>query len=175
MPSNPATVVAYIFFSLKFFLSTLRDPQGIFVNTGKLIEVPTNYHMGCNSPTTNSLERYRKTPIGSSSSLKPKETLSGYLTREAIEGEGTLEGGPKDLIPEEVQEDQPLQTSIPPLVSNPINTTFSLVGDPNFVDFVDPAQVKALFGTSIDPVISQIQTSTIEPTIPLGFHKNTVY
>ena len=53
--------------------------------------------------------------------------------------------GPKDLVPEGVQEDQPLETPGPPLVSNPINTTFSLVGDPNFVDFVDPTQVKALF------------------------------
>ena len=44
----------------------------------------------------------------------------------------------------------------------------------NFVDFVDLAQVKALFGTSVDPVISQIETSTVEPTIPLGFNKNTV-
>ena len=51
---------------------------------------------------------------------------------------------------------------------NPNNTTFSLVGDPNFVDFVDPTQVKALFGTSV------VETSTIEPTIPLGFNKNTV-
>ena len=82
--------------------------------------------------------------------------------------------GPKDLIPKEFQEDQPLETSNPPLVSNPINTTFSLVGDLNFVDFVDPAQVKALFGTSIDPIISQIETSTVEPTIPLGFNKDTV-
>ena len=85
-----------------------------------------------------------------------------------------MAGGPKDLIPEEVQVDQPLETSSPPLVSNPINTTFSLVGDPNFVDFVDPAQAKSLFGTSVDPVISQIETSTVEPTFPLGFNKNTV-
>ena len=56
----------------------------------------------------------------------------GDITREAIEGEGTLAGGPKDLISEEVQEDQPLGTSNPPLVLNPNNTTFSLVGDLNF-------------------------------------------
>ena len=62
---------------------------------------------------------------------------------------------PKDPVPKEVQDDQPLETPIPPLVSNPINTTFSLVGDPNFVDFVDPAQVKSLFGTLVDPLISQ--------------------
>ena len=65
-----------------------------------------------------------------------------------------MEEGPKDPVPEEVQEDQPLETPSPPLVSNPINTTFSLVGDPNFVDFVDPTHVKALFGTSVDPLIS---------------------
>ena len=82
--------------------------------------------------------------------------------------------GPKYPIPEEVQEDQPLETLIPPLVSNPSNTTFSLVEDLNFVDFVDPAQVKSLFGTLVDPFIFQIETSIVEPTIPLGFNKNTV-
>ena len=149
----------------------LRDPQGRFFNIGKIIEIPTNFYRGCNNSTTNSIERYRKTPIESSSTLKPKETLSGYLTGEAIEGEGTLAGGPKDLISEEVQEDQPLETSNPPLVLNPNNTTFSLVRDPHFVDFVDPAQVKSIFGNSIDPVISQIETSIVEPTIPIGFNK----
>ena len=84
-------------------MSRLRDPQGRFVKTGKLIEIPTNFHRGCNTPTTNSTERYRKTPIGSSSTQKPKDTFSGDLTGEAIEGEGTLEGGPKDLIPKEVK------------------------------------------------------------------------
>ena len=85
-----------------------------------------------------------------------------------------MAGGPKDLISKEIQEDQPLETSNPPLVLNPNNTTFSLVGDPNFIDFVDPAQVKALFGSSVDPIISQIETSMIEPTITLGFNKNLV-
>ena len=142
-------------------MSKLRYPQGIFVNIGKLIEVPTNYRRGCNYPTTNSPERYRKMCVGSSYTLKPKEIPLEYLTGEAIEGEGTLAESRKDLVHEEVQEDQPLETPSPPLVSNPINTSLSLVGDPNFVDFVDPAQVKALFGTSIDPVISQIETSTV--------------
>ena len=81
-----------------------------------------------------------------------------------------MAGGPKDLIPEENQEDQPLEIYSPPLVSNPIKTTFSLVGDLNFINFVDSAQVKALFGTLVDPVISQIETSTVEPIIPLGFN-----
>ena len=82
--------------------------------------------------------------------------------------------GPKDHVPKEFQEARTLETPIPPLVSNPINTTFSLVGNLNFVDFIDPAQVKSLFGTSVDSVISQIETSTVEPTTPLGFNKNTV-
>ena len=84
-------------------MSRLRDPQGRFVKTGKLIEIPTNLYRGHNTPTTNLAERYWKTPIGSSSTQKPKETLLGDLTREAIEGEGTLVGGPKDLISEKIQ------------------------------------------------------------------------
>ena len=57
---------------------------------------------------------------------------------------------PKDPVPEEVQVDQPLETSSPPLILNPINTTFSLVGGLNFVDFVDPTQVKrSLWNLSI--------------------------
>ena len=83
-------------------MSRLRDPQGRFVKTRKFLKIPTNYRRGCNSPTTNSPERYRKTPIGSSSNLKPKETLLGDLTGESIEGEGTLAEGPKGPIPEEV-------------------------------------------------------------------------
>ena len=111
----------------------IRDPQGRFVKTRKFIEVSTNYRRGRNSPTTNSPERYRKTPIGSSSTLKPKESLLEDITGEYIEGEGTLEEGPKDPISKEAQVDQPLETFSPPLVSNPINTTFSLVGDLNFI------------------------------------------
>ena len=57
---------------------------------------------------------------------------------------------------------------------NPNNTTFSLVGDLNFVDFVDPTQVKSVFGKPVDTVISLIKTSTVEPTLPLGFNKNMV-
>ena len=85
-----------------------------------------------------------------------------------------MAGGPNDIISEEIQEDQPLGRSNPPLVLNPNNTTFSLVGDPNFVDFVDPTQVKSLFGNFVDLVISQIERSIVEPTIPLGFNKNSV-
>ena len=68
-------------------MSRIRDPQGIFVNTKKFIEVPTNYLRGRNSPTTNSPERYRKMPIGISSTLKPKESLIEDIIGEAIEGE----------------------------------------------------------------------------------------
>ena len=113
-------------------------------------------------------------PIGISSNQKPKEILLGDITKEAIEGEGTLEGGPKDLISEEIQEDQPLEISNPPLVLNLNNTTFSLVGDPNFIEFVDPVLVKDLFGNLMDTIISQIETSIVEPTLPLGFNKNMV-
>ena len=81
-------------------MSRLRDPQGRFVKTGKLIEIPTNFRRGRNSPTTNSPERYRKTLVRGSSTQKLEETLLGYLTGEAIEGEGTLLAGPKDPIPE---------------------------------------------------------------------------
>ena len=137
-------------------MSIIRDPQGTFVNRTKFIEVSTNYGRGCNSPTTNSPERYQMTHLGSSSTLKPKETPLEYITGEAIEGEGTLEEGPQDPVPKEVQGDHPLETPIPPLVSNLINTNFSLVGDPNFIDFVHPAQVKSLFRTLVDPIISQI-------------------
>ena len=48
-------------------------------------------------------------------------------------------GSPKDCNAEEIKEGQPLETLKPPLVQNPNNTTFSLVGDPNFVDLIDPA------------------------------------
>ena len=105
-------------------MSRIRDPQGRFVKTEKVIEVPTNYRRGRNSPTTNSPERYRKMPIGSSSTLKHEEIPLEDITGEAIEGEGTLAEDPKDRIPEEVQVDQPLETSNPPLVLNLINTNF---------------------------------------------------
>ena len=85
-------------------MSRIRDTRGRFVKTEKFIEVPTNYCRGCNSPTTNSAERYRNMPIGSSYTLKPKETLSGDLTEEAIEGEGTLARCLKDFIPKKVQD-----------------------------------------------------------------------
>ena len=65
-------------------MSIIRDPQGRFVKTKKVTEVYTNHRRGRNSPTTNSPKRYRKTIVGSSSTLKPKETILGDLTEEAI-------------------------------------------------------------------------------------------
>ena len=82
--------------------------------------------------------------------------------------------GPKDPISEEVQEGQPLEILNPPLVHKPNKTTFSLVGDPKFVVFIDPSQVQALFGGSTNPVISQIETSTVAPTIHIEYNKNKV-
>ena len=80
-------------------MSRIRDPQSRFVKTEKVTEVSTNYHRGRNSPTTNSPERYWKTPGGSSSTLKPKEIPLEDLTGEAIEGEGTMQECPKDPVP----------------------------------------------------------------------------
>ena len=85
-----------------------------------------------------------------------------------------MTGGPKDLILEEIQKDQPLVTSSSPLVTKPKDTTFSLVGSLNFVDLVDPEHVKALFGNPLDTIISQIETSIVEPTLLLGFNKKTI-
>ena len=62
----------------------------------------------------------------------------------------------------------------PPLVQKPNNRTFSLVGDPNFFYFVDPARVQTLFGGSKNTVISQIETSTVVPTIPIESNQDIV-
>ena len=50
-------------------------------------------------------------------------------------------------------------------MQKPNDTTFSTVGDPKFVNFIDPTQVQALFGSSTNIAIPQIETSTIKPTI----------
>ena len=128
-----------------------RDSKGRYVRTSsqKIVKIPTNLYGGQNTTTTNSEERYRIKRVGSSSTWKPKDFIG-----EAIEGEEILVGSPKDPIAEEIQEGQPLETLNPPLVQKPNNTTFSLVGDPNFVDFIDPAQVQALFGGSTNTIIS---------------------
>ena len=67
-----------------------------------------------------------------------------------------------------------METLNPLLVQKPNNKTFPLVGDPNFVDFIDPTQVQALFGRLTSTFISQIETSIIAPTIPIGSNKNIV-
>ena len=122
-------------------MNRLRDPQGIFIKVGKSIDISANFSRGCNTPTTNSLERYRKTLEGSNSAWKPRRDL----IKRTIEEEGTLARGPNDLIAEEIQKDQSLVTPSSLLVTEPKDTTFSLVGSPNFVDLVDPEQVKDLF------------------------------
>ena len=64
-----------------------------------------------------------------------------------------------DIILEIFSRDQLFKTSKHP------NTTSSLVGDPNFVY---PIQVKALLDNS---VISQIETSKVETTSPIGSNR----
>ena len=83
-------------------MNRLRDPQGRFVKVGKSIDIFANYSRGRNTPTANSPERYLKTPEGSNSAWKPKETLPRDLTKGTIEGEETFTRGPKDLISKEI-------------------------------------------------------------------------
>ena len=78
-------------------MNILRDPQRIFIKVGKAINISTHFSRGRNTPTTNSPERYRKTPEGSNSAWKPKETLPRDITKGTIEGEGTLTIGPEEL------------------------------------------------------------------------------
>ena len=75
----------------------------------------------------------------------------------------TLTGKFEDLILENFSRDQLLKTSKYP------NTTSSLVGDPNFVELVDPVQVKSLLDKS---VISQIETFDVEYTSPIGSNRS---
>ena len=75
----------------------------------------------------------------------------------------TLTGKFEDLILEIFSRDQLLKTSKYP------NTTSSLVGDPNFVELVDPVQVKSLLDKS---VISQIETFDVEYTSPIGSNRS---
>ena len=124
------------------------DSKGRYVRTisQHSIKIPPNIYEGCNTPTTNSVARYRKTDVGSSSSWKPKGR--------AIEGRETLARSSKDPIPEEVQEGHPFEILNSPLVPKANDTTFSLVGDSKFVNFIDVAQVNALFGSSINTFVS---------------------
>ena len=61
-------------------MNRLRDPQGRFIKVGKSIDISTKFSRGHNNPTTNSPERYQKTPEGSNSVWKPKQTLPTDLT-----------------------------------------------------------------------------------------------
>ena len=148
-----------------------RDSKGRYIRTSsqKSIKIPTNIYGGHATPTTNSFEKYWKTHVGSSSSWRPKGNLIGG----AIEGREMLAGSSKDPIPEGFLEGQPLEALKPPLEKKPNDTNFSLVGDPNFVNFIYPAQVQALFGSSTNTVISQIETSTVELTIFVEPNKDT--
>ena len=93
--------------------------------------------------------------------MRSKETLLRSLIREVMDD--TLTGIFEDLILENILRDQLLKTSNHP------NTTYSLVGDSNFVDLVYPVQVKALLDNS---VISQIETSKVESTSPIGSNRS---
>ena len=83
-------------------------------------------------------------------------------------------GSSKEPISEEVREGHPFESLNPPLVPKPNDTTFLLVRDPNFFNFIDPTKVNSLFGSSIITVVSQIETSTIEPTFLVEPNKDTV-
>ena len=112
-----------------------RDPKGRYIrdNSQGLIKIATNLYEGWNTPTTNLVERNRRTHIGSSSRWRPKEFIG-----ETIDSGEILVGSPNDPIFEEVQEGQPLEILNSLLVQKPNNTNFSLVGDPNFVNLIDP-------------------------------------
>ena len=81
-------------------MSRLRYFRGRYVRNSSqnLVKIPTNLYEGRNTPTTNSIERYQRRHMGSSSTWKPKDFIG-----EAIEGEEILARGPKDLISKEVQ------------------------------------------------------------------------
>ena len=134
--SSGSNTSSIVFPSDLFLMNRPRDSKGRYVRTSSqnLIKIPTYLYEGRNNPTINSTERYQRTHIGSSSTWIPKEFIG-----ETIDDEEILARNPKDPISEEVQEGQPLEILNPPLVQKPENTTFSLVGDSNFVNFIDPA------------------------------------
>ena len=144
--------------------------KGRYVRTSSqnFVKIPTNLYGGCNTQTTKSMERYQRTHIGISSTCKPKEFIG-----ESIEDKEILTGSSKEPIPEEVIEGQTLEVLNPPLVKKSNDTTLSLLWDPKFVNLIDTAQVQALFGSSTNTVISQIETSTVEPTISVEPNKYT--
>ena len=68
----------------------------------------------------------------------------------------------EDLVLENILRDQLLKTSKHP------NTTSSPVGDLNFVDLVEPIQLKELLENAVIP---QIETSKVESTYPIGSNR----
>jgi hypothetical protein len=67
------------------------------------------------------------------------------------------------------QEARPLGPS-----SEPTNTTFSFSppsGDSNFVDIIDPEHVNALFGSSSNIIVSQVETETLAPIVSTSSSK----
>ena len=77
--------------------------------------------------------------------------------------DNTSMGKFEDLVLEKFSRDQLWKTS------KHLDTACSLIGDPNFVDFVDHVQVKALLDNSM---ISQIETSEVESTYPIGSNRS---
>ena len=83
-----------------------RDSKGRYVRTSSqyFVKIPTNLYGGRATPTANSTERHQRIHEGTSPTWKPKKTLSGNITRGAIEGRETLAGSSKDPISKEFQE-----------------------------------------------------------------------
>jgi hypothetical protein len=42
------------------------------------------------------------------------------------------------------------------------------LGDPNFVDIIDPEQVNTFFGSSTNIIISQVKIETLAPIVSTG-------
>jgi len=132
-----------------------RDPKGRYIRTSshKPTNIPTNLYGGI-------------------STRRAQETLSEAHSGETIEKPEEPEN--RETLPVNSQENievepQPEERSLEPLETPPItkpnDTTFSLVGDSNFVDIIDPEQVNILFRNSTNIVVSQIETLTLEPNI----------
>jgi hypothetical protein len=139
-----------------------RDPKGRYIKTKPklLIKVPSNLFGGRNTPPINFAERYQK--VGDSSTQRAKkvseETKIGETIEQTIETSAVV--GHEAL---------PIEPS-----SEPANTTFSFsppLGDTNFVDIIDLKQVNSLFGSSANIVVSQVETTTLEPVVSTRLSK----
>ena len=69
--NNNSSIVGFHLFYI--FMNIPRDSKGRYVRTNSqnFVKIPTNLYGGGNTPTTNSVERYRRTHVGSSSTWKP--------------------------------------------------------------------------------------------------------